>query len=215
MRTNGQTKIVEESGAEVSVLPRISCSDYIDKFTDLMIRSRDCELPGTFNPLIIGDLFVEQCQPWRRIANKTKEIIFEAVCRSIQSVFAPVAVQEPIDGMMRLVSHRLDTLKTDLDEKVDELINPHYIDDPITYNHYLTDTVQKVQADRRTRKLDKTLLDGMGLEFFKQNRLYNEVNLTTILSALQQQLEPNMERYAADLAVDYMRAYYKVRQIVL
>lgn len=212
MRMNGQTRVIDESDEEDMDWPRISRSEYIKDVMHLMRRSRGCELPGTFNPLIIGDLFIEQCQPWRLIATRTKDIIFESVCRSIQSVFAHVAVQETIDGIMRMMNRQLDTLKSDLDQKVDELMDPHYVLHPITYNHYLTDTVQKVQAERRNKKLERILKSSMGLESLKQNQVYSNVNPVTLLHALQQDLEPDMERHAADLAVDYMQAYYKVSE---
>ena len=126
MRTSGQTRIIVDSPfQEVLVHPEISRSDYIDEVKDL-IRGRGRELPGTFNPLIIGDLFMEQCLPWRKITASTKEIVFEAARKSIRSILAHVAVKETVDGMMRLVSRRLDTLKSKLDQKVDELIEPHY-----------------------------------------------------------------------------------------
>ena len=29
-----------------------------------MVRSHGCELPGTYNPLIVRELFKQQCKPW-------------------------------------------------------------------------------------------------------------------------------------------------------
>jgi hypothetical protein len=44
-----------------------------------MRKSRGRELPGTFNPLIIGELFTEQCQSWRDITIGTKDTILQVV----------------------------------------------------------------------------------------------------------------------------------------
>lgn len=41
----------------------ISRSQYADKVKDLMAKNRGCELPGTYNPLVVGELFKEQCKP--------------------------------------------------------------------------------------------------------------------------------------------------------
>jgi hypothetical protein len=38
---------------------RISREAYIDEVQSLVKRTRGCELPGTFNPQIIGEMFFE------------------------------------------------------------------------------------------------------------------------------------------------------------
>jgi hypothetical protein len=63
MGTKGCThSIIEEPKGEIPKRS-ISRADYGKKVREIMRRSRGCELPGTFNPLIIGELFKEQCQP--------------------------------------------------------------------------------------------------------------------------------------------------------
>ena len=62
MRKEGQARVIIESSYERVLQPcEVSRSDYLEEVARLMRRSRGCELPGTFNPLIIGELFVEQC----------------------------------------------------------------------------------------------------------------------------------------------------------
>jgi hypothetical protein len=53
---------------------------------DLMRRSRGCELPSTFSPFIIGELFTEQCRPWRGIAVGVEDDILQAVYRATQAI---------------------------------------------------------------------------------------------------------------------------------
>ena len=43
-----------------------------------MRRSRGCELSGTFNPLIVGDLFFEQSLPWKSVIDEYCDKILEA-----------------------------------------------------------------------------------------------------------------------------------------
>jgi hypothetical protein len=59
-----------------------------------MQRSRGCELPGTFSPHIIGELFTEQCQPWKDIAIRAKDDILHAVYKRTQAMLDYVAVDE-------------------------------------------------------------------------------------------------------------------------
>lgn len=210
MRLKGQTLvIIEPPKNQVLTLGEISRSDYINEVRDLMRRSRGCELPGTFNPLIIGELFTDQCQPWRDIAVGAKDVILQAVYLATQAILDHVAVDETADGIFRIISGGIDTLKSDLSQKVNELLDPHYNGHPCTYNHYLTDNVQKAQSDRRRHSFEKALKEFIGVGSIEEGREYR-VNPFRLLTLLERRTEVDMERYASDLAVDYMQAYYKV-----
>jgi hypothetical protein len=63
---------------------KIARADYILEVHSLMRRSRGCELPGTFNPLIIGDLFFQQSSPWKRVIDEYCEKILEAARACIE-----------------------------------------------------------------------------------------------------------------------------------
>lgn len=63
MRLNGQNQVIIEDPIDAVGPGEISRLAYIKEVKELMKKSRGCELPGTFNPLIIGELFTEQCQP--------------------------------------------------------------------------------------------------------------------------------------------------------
>lgn len=120
-----------------------------------------------------------------------------------------MAVHETAESLIRLIGNRLDVLKSNLDEKVGEVIASYYDAHPITYNHYLTDTVQKSQSTRQRRELELIMKESMEVSSLQQGRVSN-VDAAALLRALDQRLEPNMERYAGNLAVDYVEAYYKV-----
>jgi len=225
MRLKGQTRVITETPLEnqdirlassqtsleshVLTSDKISRSDYINEVRDLMRRSRGCELPGTFNPLIIGELFAEQCQPWRGIAVGAKDVILQAVYRATQAILDHIAIDETADGIFRVISGGIEVLKSGLNQKVTELLEPHCNGHPITYNHYLTDNVQKGQSDRRRRSFEKTLKEFFGSGNIEVVREYR-VAPSKLLTLLEQRTEVDMEHYASDLAVDYMQAYYKV-----
>lgn len=214
MRLNGRTRIIVESPAKNQILGsgKISRLDYINEVKDLMRRSRGCELPGTFNPLIIGQLFNEQCQPWKNITVRTKDLILEEVYKATRSILNHIAVDETADGMFRLINLGIDTLKDGVEQKVAELLEPHYAGHPITYNHYLMNNVQKAQSDRRRRNLEKTLE-----VFFNPDSIQDATPRTVIpiklLTTLETHTEVDMELYGSNLAVDYMQAYYKVSEL--
>ncbi|KAK3064962.1 hypothetical protein LTS18_000771 [Coniosporium uncinatum] len=213
MNLRGQTRAIVEFPFEERPLSagEISRSSYVEEVKDLMRRNRGCELPGTFNPLIIGELFREQCQKWRGITIDAKNTILQAVYRSAQATVGHIAAEETSEGILQIINARIDTLHSNLIGKVIEMLGPHHTGHPVTYNHYLTDNVQKAQADRNRRKLEEALKEFInGTESIGAYDYKMTLNPAKLMSLLAQRTEPDMERYASDVAVDYMEAYYKV-----
>ncbi|RAL59588.1 hypothetical protein DID88_006447 [Monilinia fructigena] len=73
MTVFGHTYAIGESSTPAkpsrNISPKnITKDQYIDLVQILMQRTRGRELPGTFNPMIIVDLFRQQSSPWEKIA---------------------------------------------------------------------------------------------------------------------------------------------------
>ncbi|KAK5129239.1 hypothetical protein LTR08_003724 [Meristemomyces frigidus] len=211
MRLEGEARIVVDTPRNRGDLgPRETLRlDYVEEVKQLMRKSRGCELPGTFNPLIIGELFTEQCQPWRGHAAKAKDNILQAANSAMTAIIDHTAVDETSDGLLHIISQGMDTLRFDLNRKVAELLEPHFDVHPITFNHYLTDNVQKAQSSRRRRSFELTLKDFFGINNLEGEYQY-QVRPFELLKLLDQRTEADMESYASELATDYMGAYYKV-----
>ena len=213
MSVDGKTRIIIDTSSDEQALGKglVSRSDYINGVKDTMRRSRGCELPGTCNPLIIGELFTEQCQPWRNIAMRSKDAILQAVYRTTHDIIDHVAVGETAASIFQIVGAGIDALTSDLNDEMAELLEPHYDGRPITFNQYLTDNVQKAQSDRRRRSFEKTLKEVFGSDLQQKHQIVP----LKLLTQLERAVEVDMERYAGDLAVDYMQAYCKVGSLAL
>jgi hypothetical protein len=91
-----------------------------------------------------------------------------------------------------------------------EILEPHLSGHPITYNHYLTENVQKTQAARYQYELEKRLKG-----FFKKNKLSHSAtnhvfDMRSLLDTLVSHTEPDMDKFSCSIATDIMQAYYKV-----
>jgi len=87
---------------------------------------------------------------------------------------------------------------------------------PITYNHYFTDNIQKIQQDRLTHYLlenthasmvtiaQKTFTPGIGHE----EKEY--IDPVALKRRLQQPIQHDMNKFAAEQALDAHDAFYKV-----
>ena len=208
MRKHGQTKMIVEK-AEDNCPNQISRSQFIDKVKILMKRSGGRELPGMFNPLIVGELFSDQCKPWKGLVDSVTTRILRASYETINELLSHVAIEETADKIFQeIINPKMEALKGDLEKKVEELLAPHYSGHPITYNHYLTENIQKAQAARRKLAIE-THLGSKFTEYPNNVTNTSGVAIDRLLDSLELGTEVDMGRYASSMAIDYMEAYYK------
>lgn len=219
MRRNGHDRQIIDDGIEYddynkeSRATKIARADYVSEVRTLMRRSRGCELPGTFNPLIVGDLFFQQSQPWKRIIGDYCHKILEATGLCIDLSLIHLTDDRTRAGLHReIIDPALEGFSKALEQRVLELMKPHQTGHPITYNHSFTETVQKAREEHSKRELGRRLN-----EFFKQKPstspiypIQQNIDKAELLNALTKKSEQNMELYACSEAADCMEAYYKV-----
>ena len=210
MLTKGHsTAIVEDQeGALKNTHPKcIERSRFVTVVSIMIRRNKGRELPGTLNPLIVGELFKAQCRPWKGLTQKVVNDILNAVQDLLQRALEHVADEVTGQRLLRdVVNPSMTTLKRSVQEKLDELLTPHVSGHPITYNHYLIENIKRAQTDRHERILSEAFekhvdLDDNDTHLRSPMELYKSVMKAT---------EPNMDDYASMMAVDTMEAYYKV-----
>jgi hypothetical protein len=202
---------IDESDAE-GVPPQALRSEYIDEVQELMRRTRGCELPGTFNPQIIGELFHNQAKPWTALVMSCKEQLLDATKAMLHLVLDDVT-QDPriYDSILQhIINPGLEPLRQSLQGKAEEVLKPHQRGHPITYNHYLTDSIQKARADH-WGKLVEAKLSEFGISPSSSNaNLEYRINARRLVESLKSiNSETNMERHACSEAIACMQAYYK------
>ncbi len=198
---------------KTSVPEKISRSDFLKHVRELMRRSRGCELPGTFNPLIVGDLFYQQSRPWRRLLERYSERILDATKNTLELILLHTADETTSDGLSRaVIDPAMEKYTAQLEKKVNEIIRPHQQGHPITYNHYFTETIQKARQEHakkdQARQLNAffKIKPDTGPSYVQHGGFHTG----QLLEALNQRTEADMDRYACSEAVDCMEAYYKV-----
>lgn len=216
MRLSGQSQYIVDSesegdgGRQVRDLPRISRSEYVEDVANRLKFSKGRELPGLFNPLIVSDLFVEQCEPWRRIARHLAEDILEAAHLTTQLIIEQITASDVAEGIVRLVRQEIDRLKVGMDARVDSLL-ASAAQHPITYNPQLTENVQRIHQARHKRAAKKLVHKTFGSHRFDSPDSKISLNPIQLVDLVGEGFEPDMERFGSALAVDYMEAYYKAR----
>ncbi|CAK7266190.1 hypothetical protein SEPCBS57363_001970 [Sporothrix epigloea] len=209
MHDRGKTRIIidedeQDNGNDAVKTNRISRYDYIDEVKKIILSSRGRELPGTFNPLVITDLFRQQSRNWGKIAKECVESIMQSSFALVSAALKHIAVDDTAKMIMRnLTNPGMADLRKDMLAQLELILQTCNECHPITYNHYLTDTVQKLRSER-LRKLT------IGLANKYAGYDFDAESAECLANLLVAQIETDMMRVAASDAIDYMEAYYKV-----
>jgi hypothetical protein len=182
--------------------------EYAKLVKEKMRSIKGRELPGLFNPLIVGELFQDQCQNWPRLTESFLKDLMQEVADAIGLILNHVAVDETKQAIFReLVRPAMLVIEKNLKEKSQELLKPYLTSHPITYNDYLIQTIFKVQSERKREQLKKALQAQYGTNLNQ----HQNVNLERLLASLTENVtQAEMDAFATDMAIDYMEAYYKV-----
>lgn len=193
---------------------KVTRDERLQDVSILMKRTRGCELPGTFKPEIIGNLFQDQCKPWKSIIDNFAELLFASARNVVFLALEHTADQATSDGILRfIVNPALETIKAMLDRKAAQILAQHQHNHPITFNHYLTDNMQKARQNHSQAVLATKLQKFFGPDPLSDNPVTTNpsvVNTKNLLDALTKETEADMEKYACSEALDCMDAYYKV-----
>lgn len=206
---------VFENVSENSCHIAVSRSDFVkEEIRPLLKRSRGRELPGMFNPLIVGDLFHEQAKPWEGLARKHLRDICDAVRAFLELTVTYLTDEVTSEAVLReLIDPLIDEKTKLLDPKFDEILAPHQRGHPITYNYYFTETVQKIREEKLERDTEirlLTFLGRLGHDVAKEEINLKNIKKTNLVSALSSRNGKDMNNYACSEILDCMEAYYKV-----
>ncbi|KAK6221069.1 hypothetical protein LQW54_001642 [Pestalotiopsis sp. IQ-011] len=206
MRLNGHARRIVDRLSEDGTR-EVLRRDYLLEVRNLMKESRGCELPGTYNPLIIHELFQEQSEPWRGHLTRYSQKILDAVNYVVDSVLSHVVDSKTKAQLWQeLISPELEDLEDALRSKVTEILASHVSRHPITYNHYLTENIQRAQK-RRDRERVRIVLQRYAND---DGMIRPGYTIDTLLNVLETDTEPDMGIIASSAATDVMEAYYKV-----
>ncbi|KAM3070385.1 hypothetical protein ACMFMG_010212 [Clarireedia jacksonii] len=187
----------------------ITRREFMDHIQNLMQRTRGRELPGMFNPMIVTDLFLEQSSPWEIIARSHVEKVWKAAKEFITIITTHIADAATSKALLqKIFEPALNERMEILEAKTAELLKPHQTSHPITYNHYFTETLQKVRNERRQHEFTEIIKSFFGVSSL--DNVYVNKDLHHLAKALVERTEPDMNRFACSEALDCMEAYYKV-----
>ncbi|TVY73303.1 Interferon-induced GTP-binding protein MxA [Lachnellula suecica] len=180
-----------------------------------LIRNRGKELIGNFNPLLIGELFWELSERWQKLAVEHVDQVSKICNLFLKTLLADKC---PEDVERRLWTSRIQQeLKNRHQAAVKELglLMKDHKNFPINYNHYYTDTIAKRRQDRSKAALTKAIEGATSSDTTYNGRDTNtttSVNIQLAIASYSSSVDPNMDNFSCEEALDCLLAIYKVSQ---
>ncbi|KAI3342254.1 interferon-induced GTP-binding protein Mx [Ustulina deusta] len=194
---------------------KLSKEEALDWVRKVLVRTRGKELVGNFNPLLIGELFWEQSSGWEQLAVDHIEEV-SRVCEKFLGLL--LDAKAPKEVRSRLFSSKLsDALKGRRQAAHREL---HLIwkdsrSFPINYNHYYTDTITKRRQERQKASLAQALeysTEHHKLPGCQSDHTSAEVDIEKVITNFTERIDPDMENFSCEDALDCLFAIYKELQ---
>lgn len=212
MRRSGHRRVISTTNrqphTQYSHQIAMSRPEAIEWVRCILIRSRGRELPGSFNPLLVNELFQDQSSQWEKFARLHVETIWKESEKFLEKVLSSLTDDETFQSVFNhFIDHRTRESLKRANESLDRLLMDKGRQ-PITYNHYYTDTLHDLRWNREYERLVERL------EAARNHSGYWHHNLTDLAKSLMPAKESNMDNYACLELLDSMQAYYKVSLMI-
>ncbi|KAI0185929.1 P-loop containing nucleoside triphosphate hydrolase protein [Xylaria flabelliformis] len=186
MREEGKAQLIQDDEApDIADPRRISRAQYMQEVKELMRNHRGCELADSYNPLVVSEIFNKQSLHY-------------------------VTDDNTANGIYRIIiGPYLQELGEALRSKSDELLEPHHLGHPITYNRLLTERVRGFQAARNRFNIGKHLETFFGDLYEGRDRAI-VFDMGALLDSLVKERELDMDAYPITMVIDTADAYYEI-----
>ena len=217
MDTQGKSRRVVQNAANTES-GDISREAFIDEILGLLERTRGAELPGMYNPMIVGDLFFQQSKPWESLARSHVKDVWQAVKHFVDKLISSLTDDVTMDCILQeVVWPVMDRKLKEVNLKLDEILAPHKHGHPITYNHYFTESIQIARQEFYQQsvvaKINSLIPPSLRTTFTQASTVSDlgigVVKTSKLLETLSSRTEADMDRHACSEILVCVEAYYK------
>lgn len=159
--------------------------------------------------MLIGDLFRVQSKPWESISKGHLQDIWKKARGHLKDILSSLMGSEAYIALLMLyVDPLMEKLLKRATDELDRLFRDRQRH-AITYNHYFTETAQKISDSRNQKKLLEVLEKAFPVDDYSQTRT-GPKDLSKICSMMSESI-PDMDTRASIELLDHLEAFYKVR----
>jgi hypothetical protein len=174
-------------------------------------RTRGRELPGNYNHVLLAELFHFQSKRWRQLAADHVELVYNKLKSFVTMLAKHITHEERISLEIRKqVNEHLATHMSEAEKELQTLVEDEQRQ-PITYNHYYTDNIQKARQTASRDLIDKIVKDTADDDFHGAMHISNNgIDVKRLVGALQKRVIVDMDEQACSEVRAGLDAYYKV-----
>lgn len=159
----------------------------------------------------MSELYHEQCSRWSTVSKdhigKVAALINKFVGAVLVHCIADVQVRNHVQHRMQ---QSLDANFGSAKQELNKLVADEQIQ-PITYNHYYTDNIQRSREDSAKDKLQQSMDNAIKLDWSGKFHVSNtSLDLEKVSSALKSRIVVDMTQQACIESLGALEAYYKV-----
>ncbi|KAH7344294.1 Dynamin family protein [Pyrenochaeta sp. MPI-SDFR-AT-0127] len=174
-------------------------------------NTRGRELPGNYNHILLAELFHEQSSLWGDIAKEHLRTTCSVVNRFISTVLDHIIPDSEVRLAIHFrIRHSLNTKFQSAEEELNKILMDEQMQ-PITYNHYYTDNIQKARVDAAQKNLQNLMDCAISSDWTGNLHVSNtKADLRKLSSSLKAQVVVDMTQQACVESLAALDAYYKV-----
>jgi len=198
--------------SEVGSPARISNATALKWVSQALTRTRGRELGGSFNPLLVGELFWEQSSSWHLLAKDHVDAVSQICRRFLLNLLQEMC---PEDVSSRLWSSQIQDALRERNSSATrelELLMEDIKSYPINYNHYYTDTIKKRRRERDKEALADCLENSTTntpLPGCHSTHSSTSIDLDQAIDRYCSPADPEMEKHSCEEALDCLFSIYK------
>lgn len=195
---------VESDSSLVAEKPqRVTREEAIDWVKPFVIMGRGRELEGSYNPLLIRELFLEQSKRWDDIAHQHVTRVWKRCRAFLRNTLADLAPSDVVEALWaydleQQINGRLEKANMELAELLADKSSV------LTYNQYYLENIQK----NRLKVLQRHISSASALTGIPKAGLAT-INASSFWELVSKISQSRMDEFACDELLDSMLVYYE------
>ncbi|KAK8123023.1 Interferon-induced GTP-binding protein Mx, partial [Apiospora sp. TS-2023a] len=173
-------------------------------------RTKGRELPGDYNYVLLAELFREQSSPWGSMAQHHVVAVLSHVKKWIVTAITKTVPDEKLRREVAIICNSwIDGTRDRALAKLQKLLDDESRQ-PITYNHYYTDNIQKAREDALGAKVEEALKFACTWGSIHDGIQSHQEQYKQLSDSLKSRITVDMDEQACSESMIALNAYYKV-----
>ncbi|KAF6812311.1 dynamin family protein [Colletotrichum plurivorum] len=185
--------------------------DYIEQICLLVQQTRGAEPPGTVNSLAISAVFTDQSRLWGDIVRRELSGIISEIATVIKNIVNHVASSPSESQLLEIMNPAFERLKTRVVGKVEGLLATSLATQAATFSSFtVSELARDLRLARERAGMDNWLKSALCIKDGESAKKQVTVDPSELIKRLQSEVSIDLDRQAAELAVDYSEAHYQI-----